>query len=188
MDFGMGDEKDGKSGLFDFFAKEGRKLKSYVRRRLRTYSEMDAEDIVEEVMLGVIQKADLTSYAENLAAYVYRSLRNRIIDHKRRISRTASIRGFINDDVDTPLLDLIADDGKSVSSEVERKELIRRLGEAIGKLEPKQRAVFIATEMEGISFRELSEQWNEPIGTLLSRKSRAVRTLREMLKDLKEDQ
>ena len=60
---------------------------------------------------------------------------------------------------------------------------MQRLGQAIGRLEPRQRAVFIATELNGMSFRVLSEQWHEPLGTLLSRKSRAVKALRGMLKD-----
>jgi DNA-directed RNA polymerase specialized sigma24 family protein len=62
---------------------------------------------------------------------------------------------------------------------------MRRLSQAISALEPKQQAVFIATEMQGISFKSLSEQWNEPMGTLLSRKFRAVKTLQEMLQDFK---
>jgi DNA-directed RNA polymerase specialized sigma24 family protein len=41
----------------------------------------------------------------------------------------------------------------------------------------------IATELKGKSFRDLSEEWGEPIGTLLSRKSRAVKTLKKLLED-----
>jgi DNA-directed RNA polymerase specialized sigma24 family protein len=51
------------------------------------------------------------------------------------------------------------------------------------KLEPKQRAVWIATEIEGYTFKELAAKWEEPIGTLLSRKSRATKILRKLLKD-----
>ena len=48
---------------------------------------------------------------------------------------------------------------------------------------PDHRAVLIATELKGKSFRELSEEWDEPMGTLLSRKSRAVKTLRKLLEE-----
>jgi DNA-directed RNA polymerase specialized sigma24 family protein len=39
----------------------------------------------------------------------------------------------------------------------------------------------VATELEGASYRELAEEWDEPIGTLLARKHRALRTLRKTL-------
>ena len=63
----------------------------------------------------------------------------------------------------------------------EQAQRLQKLTEAIGKLEPKQRAILVATELKGKTFRELSEAWDEPIGTLLSRKSRAVKALRQML-------
>jgi RNA polymerase sigma factor (sigma-70 family) len=178
------DQRDGKNRLFDFFAREGRKLRSYAKSRLRSFGEMDAEDIVEEVMLSVIQKADITSVAENLAAYVYRSIRNRVIDHIRKNSRTESLAA---EDEGGQVLDMLVSSA-SVGGEAERHETLQRIGQAIGRLEPRQRAVFVATEIRGMSFRELSAKWNEPVGTLLSRKSRAVKALREMLWDLKDDE
>lgn len=60
---------------------------------------------------------------------------------------------------------------------------MRRFGVALDVLDPKQRAVFLATELDGKSFKELSALWDEPIGTLLSRKSRAVKALKKMLND-----
>jgi DNA-directed RNA polymerase specialized sigma24 family protein len=39
--------------------------------------------------------------------------------------------------------------------------------------------------MDGRSFQELAEEWDEPLGTLLSRKSRAKARLREMLSEYK---
>jgi len=44
--------------------------------------------------------------------------------------------------------------------------------------------VFLATELEGSSFRELAERWGVPIGTLLARKHRAVQALRSALAHL----
>jgi len=178
-------DKDGTGKLFDFFAAKSKNLKSYVHRKIQSISDMDAEDIVGEVMLNLFIKADITGRVENLAAYVYRSLHNKIVDYQRSNSRTMSLSSCMDEDGEIPLLELLSDGTENVSGEVERKEFMRRLSQAISKLEPRQRAVFIATEMKGMSFRELSEQWNEPIGTLLSRKCRAVKALQEMLKDLR---
>ena len=78
-------------------------------------------------------------------------------------------------------LDTLEAENEEPFAEEERIARMHRLTEAIGKLEPRQRAVFIATELKEKSFRELSEAWGEPIGTLLSRKSRAVKALRQLM-------
>ena len=62
-----------------------------------------------------------------------------------------------------------------------REEAEEALAEAIEELPPAQRDVLVATELEGRSFKELAEQWQTPIGTLLARKSRAMHALRESL-------
>ena len=62
-----------------------------------------------------------------------------------------------------------------------REEAEDALAEAIEELPPAQRDVLVATELEGRSFKELAEKWQTPIGTLLARKHRAVKALRESL-------
>lgn len=178
-------DQDGRSKLYDFFAQEGKRFQSYVRGRIESIGDMDAEDIVAEVMLKMCVKADASSPVENLAAYVYRALHNKAVDYRRKSGRTLSLESCMDEEGELRFLDCISDFNAGVSGEVGRKELMRRLSDAISSLEPRQRAVFVATEMKGMSFRELSSQWHEPIGTLLSRKSRAVKALQQMLKDFK---
>ena len=180
-------ERDDKSRLFNFFATESKKLKSYVHRKVQSINDMDAEDIVGEVMLSIINKVGQSGRVDNLSAYVYRSLHNKIVDYYRKDSQTISLQNYSNQDGEIQLMEFLSDRLSSVSDEVERKEFMARLALAISELEPRQRAVFIATEMKGKSFRELSEQWNEPMGTLLSRKCRAVKVLQVILKDYKEE-
>ncbi|HEX2947398.1 MAG TPA: RNA polymerase sigma factor [Clostridia bacterium] len=175
--------KEDRGKLFVFFANEGKKLNNYVRRKIQSINDMDAEDIVGDVMLNLFNKPDITARVENLAAYVYRSLYYKIIDYQRSNHKTISLQSYLDENGEDLLIKLIADKGISVSSEVERKEFFRKLAQAISSLDQKQRAVFIATEFEGRSFKELSVLWNEPIGTLLSRKYRTIKALQIMLKD-----
>ena len=178
-------DREGKGRLFEFFAEENQKFKSYVRRKIRSISEMDAEDIVEEVMMNMFARSDGWAHVENLTAYIYRSLHNRIVDYSRQSFRTVSLQSFLDEDGELPFIDLLADNTANVYSEAERREFMRRLAKAVSSLDPKQGAVFVATEMKGRTFRELSEEWGEPIGTLLSRKCRAVKALQNMLEDFK---
>jgi len=171
------------SRLFTFFEAEGDRLLRYVHARARRISDMDAEDIVRDVMLSLIGRSDTGGPVENIAAYTYRSVRNRIADYQKERSKTVSLDGFSDEDEAFSLREMLADETQNTQTKVERKELMKVLSACMDKLDAKQRAVLIATEMHGRSFRELSRAWNEPVGTLLSRKSRAAKALREMLKD-----
>lgn len=169
--------------LYAFFIKESQKLQNYVLRKSKRINEMDAEDIVDEVMLQLLSVIGMRGPVKNLPAYVYRALQNRMIDSFRKSDRTTSLSTPLSGDDDLTILDTLRDK-QDVISTLEHKALVKRLTEAIDQLEPKQRAVFIATEFDGRTFKELSVEWNEPIGTLLSRKSRAMKTLQTHLKDL----
>ena len=174
-------ERDETIAWYDFFRLENGRLKNYVRKRVRQISDMDAEDIVAEVMLRTVSHIGSAGPVENIAGYVYRSIRNRIADYERSRAKSASLDGMLDEEGELPFLQTLAAENEEPFAAEDRAERIHRLTDAIGRLEPRQRAVLIATELRGKSFRELSEEWGEPIGTLLSRKSRAVKALRSLL-------
>jgi RNA polymerase sigma factor (sigma-70 family) len=148
------------------------RLVRYVRSLIEDAGDRDAEDIVQDVMLSIFDKADVTLPIENLAAYVYRSLRNKVIDIFRKKQDVVSLD------------EVISDAGCDTVRDVEKKELIEQIFDAMDSLPPEQRAVLIATEFEGRSYRELSEEWTVPIGTLLARKSRALNKIKQELTGL----
>ncbi len=169
--------------IVDFFAKEQNHLHDYVRSRLTDISEMDIEDLLQDLFINLFNKADISLHIENLAAYVYRSVQNRIIDYLRKKKKTTSLDEMINQTDGRTLNDTMSDPSADVEKSLDRQELYEKLYEAINALEPKQRAVWIATELEEHSFNELAQMWDEPIGTLLARKHRAVKKLQALLKD-----
>ncbi len=158
-----------KKRIADFLATEWNKLVGYVRSWIEDTAERDAEDIVQDVFTSVFEKADLMAPVADLSAYVYRSLRNRIVDVYRRPRRTSAL--------EEPVLD----SRYEASAQAERHEDRERLFDAIDTLPAAQKAVLVATELEGRSFRELSEEWDVPLGTLLARKHRAIHALRKAL-------
>ena len=60
------------------------------------------------------------------------------------------------------------------------------LNEALNDLPDEQKQAFILNEMEGIPFRQISEETGVPVNTLISRKRYAVVQLRKKLADLHE--
>ena len=169
--------------IVNFFTRERERLHRYVRSRFNDMSEMDIEDLLQDLLLNLFNKADISLHVENLTAYIYRSVQNRIIDYLRKKNKTTSLDEFITHTEDKTLGNLLFDPQSDVEKEFSQRELREKLYEAVNSLKPKQRAVWVATEVENYSFRELSIHWDEPMGTLLSRKHRAVQALQEALKE-----
>lgn len=68
---------------------------------------------------------------------------------------------------------------------VERLEIQDKIKNAVSSLPEDLRMVFILREFEDLSYQEISEMLNIPIGTVESRLHRARMKLRSLLKDLK---
>jgi RNA polymerase sigma factor (sigma-70 family) len=161
-----------RSRLSRFLADEWHRLVLSVRSWLADTAERDAEDVVQDVAVRLLESTGLGEPIRDLSAYVYRALRNRVVDLYRR--RRPAERQL-------PLPEELPD---ARGWAPEWPQLREDLFAAIDRLPEAQRAVFLATELEGSSFRELSEKWGVPIGTLLARKHRAVKALRTSLAHL----
>lgn len=147
----------------EFFRTERRKLVNYVRSRIDDAADRDAEDIVQDVMLNLFDKADISAPVENLAVYIYQALRNRITDLFRKRKEVYSLEKVVEDTGHDP--------GKIV----ENRDLQDKIFDDMDSLNEDERAVLMATEFDDRTFQELSDQWGIPLGTLLARKSRALK-------------
>lgn len=155
--------------VVEFFRTEYKKWVGYVRKLIDDTAERDAEDIVQDVILHIFDRADIGASIENLSAYIYQSLRNRVVDLLRKRKDTLS------------LSEVILAASTDTADEFEKKDLLDKIYQAMDHLNDEERAVVIATEFDGGSFRELSDAWGVPTGTLLARKSRALKKIRQKL-------
>ncbi len=163
--------------LTDFFKNEYNRMVRFVRMKVDSVAIQDAEDIVQEVAVNLFQKADISAPIENISAYVYRALRNEIIDFFRKKKPIVSLDQPVKGHEQLKLVDIIKSTKSLASSELEKREIVRELYTLLDNLSEDERALIIATEIEGHGFKELAERWQVPINTLLSRKSRAMRKL-----------
>jgi RNA polymerase sigma factor (sigma-70 family) len=69
-------------------------------------------------------------------------------------------------------------------AEYARRVLLEEIDEALDELPEEQRAVFVAHEIEGRSFKEIAAETGVSVNTLLSRKRYAVLHLRERLQEI----
>ena len=166
--------------------RERPRLMNFIRRRVRDQS--DAEDILQDVLYSFVEAFRLPTSIEHTSAWLYQVARNRIIDRFRK--HREHLLGDADGNFDGPdiRLDLklpAADGGPE--AEYARTALMLALQDALDELPEAQRAVFIAHEIEGRSFRDLSVQEDVSVNTLLARKRYAVIHLRSRLRGAYED-
>ena len=167
--------------LTELVLNERANFERFVRRKIADISEMDAEDIVADVVFNLYDRIDIGQQVESMLAYAYRAVSNKIVDYLRQRKAVVSF-SKVDKTSGLALSEIISDPSANIETKIQNEELNKRLNAALKKLDSKQRDVWVATEMEDRTFKELAAEWGEPIGTLLSRKSRASQILRMRLK------
>jgi RNA polymerase sigma factor (sigma-70 family) len=164
--------------------RERGRLRNFIRRRVLDAAE--AEDILQEVLYELVAAHRFMQPIEQAGAWLMRVARNRIIDRFRKkkaepfVSRTSFDE---QDEEGASLEDLVVSIEPGPEGEAVRQVLLEQVEEALDELPPEQREVFIAHELEGVSFKELSARLGVSVNTLLSRKRYAVLALREQLQE-----
>ena len=126
---------------------------------------------------------------EQAGAWLFRVARNRIIDRfrKKRPALLQDLRGASDDGEMLSLEELLPSPDAGPEAAYARGVLLEELEAALEELPDEQREVFIAHEIEGKSFKELSAETGVSVNTLLSRKRYAVLHLREQLQSAYEE-
>ena len=166
----------------EFIDKEYDKLICYARKNYHDYyMESDAEDIVQDIALSIYDKINLNQPIDNLAAYFYRSIKNRIADLFKKKKREMLYDDYLDENKRSVLLQTQLSEEFHEEVFWEREKNLERVFLALEKLKPSFQYILIETEVNRRSFKDLSDELNEPIGTLLSRKNRAIHQLRKLL-------
>lgn len=164
--------------------RERDRLLAFIRRRIDDAAE--AEDILQDALYELVAAARLAQPVEQVGAWLMRVARNRIIDRFRK-KRPELLLDAGGADEERMLDELLpAADGTPETAAM-RAVLLAEIEAALEELPREQREVFIAQELDGLTFRELAERSGVSINTLLSRKRYAVRQLRERLQSVYED-
>jgi len=168
--------------ISETITREHARLRQFIRKHVPDHG--DAEDIFQEVFYELVDAYRLMKPVEKVGAWLFRVARNRIIDLFR--SRRPAVLG--NDTMlpteDGEALqweDLLPSPDAGPEAAYARSVLLEELDAALEDLPEEQRDVFVAHEIEGRRFKELSEATGVSVNTLLSRKRYAVLQLRRRL-------
>jgi RNA polymerase sigma-70 factor (ECF subfamily) len=179
----MKSENARSGSLKSFFEWNYLKLRNYTRKQLgNSQGSEDAEDILQDVAVNLFTRFDLDYTVENLAAYIYRSIRNRITDSRRKKKQEVPVARFTDEEGNELFLGI--PDGAPIEAIIEGfdEPPPADLEYALSMLSPEERELIIENSLKGRTFAELSKAWGISQGTLLSRKHRALNKLHKILK------
>jgi len=168
--------------LSETIAVERPRLLHFVRRRVA--NEADVEDVVQDVFAELVEANRLLMPIAYVTGWLFQVARNRIADlfRKKRPVNFSDAAARNQEGEPVELEDLLPSPDAGPDALFLRGVLADELEEALEELPAEQRAVFVAHELEGRSFRELAAETGVPLNTLLARKRYAVLHLRRRLK------
>jgi RNA polymerase sigma factor (sigma-70 family) len=170
--------------ISDVLKREQSRLLNFIRRRVP--DPRDAEDILQDVFYKLVEANRLLMPIEHLTGWLFTVARNRITDlfRRKKAESLSDTAVATDDDERAQLEDLLPSPDASPEALYARSVLLEELELAIDELPEEQRAVFVAHEVEGRTFKEMAALTGVSVNTLLSRKRYAVRHLRERLQSI----
>jgi RNA polymerase sigma-70 factor, ECF subfamily len=122
------------------------------------------DDLVQETCVHALSRLEQFQPGTRLDSWMFRIAQTRWIDRMR----SQSVRG-------TPLdldaaLEVSGEDGRAVA---EGRLTLARVGEAMARLSPEQQLLIALVAVDGLSYKEVAQLLDVPIGTVMSRLARA---------------
>lgn len=166
--------------ISDAVRRESGRLRAFIRRHV--FDERDAEDVLQDVFIELVGAHRILQPLDEVSGWLFQVARNRIVDLFRKRRTQARVIEPLAEELElSELHELLAAPDADPDAQVAREALLEQIEEALLELPPEQREVFIAHELEGVSFRDLAQRTGTSLNTLLSRKRYAVLHLRRRL-------
>ena len=131
-----------------------------------------AKDLVQETMARACQHQDKLSHGETFTPWLFKVMANCWRDHLRQR----------RDTVETDAVEFAHD--ATPEADNEKMHLIQRLHQALAQLNMEQRQVITLVDLQELSYREVADVLDIPIGTVMSRVCRGWQQLKQLLHDL----
>jgi RNA polymerase sigma-70 factor, ECF subfamily len=141
-----------------------------------TRDQAEAEDLVQETFSKALRAFDSFQPNSNFKAWIFRILRNTFLTSRTGIAASRTV--FLEDHPDA--LDTASADSTPEDNLI-RLDNEAALQAALDQLQPPLREALLLCDVEEIKYKDIAVILDVPIGTVMSRISRARRTLRQLL-------
>src|SRR6202158_4252895 len=145
--------------------------------RWLTQNREEAEDLVQETYAKALKGFSSFKIGTNFRAWMYRILRNTFLTSRTGLKVTMTVP--LDTDEDGPELAVERDTPETLLFDRSNRELLEG---AMDELPVHFREILLLCEVEEMSYQEISDTLAVPIGTVMSRLSRARKTLRNQLR------
>ena len=141
----------------------------------------EAEDGTQETFLRLWKARLRYEPAGKFSTYLFQIAKNHFLHERQKQDRRA---GLGNDSPRAPGGSACENgaDGRMLAGELQAA-----VNDAVGRLPENQRLVYVLSEQEGMSYKQVAEVLDCPVGTVSSRKVQAIRRLRELLQPLRDE-
>ncbi len=135
----------------------------------------EAEDLVQETYVKALKGFSSYAPGTNFRAWMYRILRNTFLTSRTGLKSMVSL-----DDDENPVVEpATTDDPESLLLARADQQQIQL---ALGQLPVQHREIILLSDVEEMTYKEIAELLGTPIGTVMSRLSRARKAMRELLR------
>jgi RNA polymerase sigma-70 factor (ECF subfamily) len=132
-----------------------------------------ADDLVQDCVERALTKSHLYDPSRPLRAWAYAILRNIFISGLRRSGRSAVVK----------TVDELVAGEDAVAPDQEDRLAVGSVASALDRLSAQHREVIVLVALEELSYRDVAEILGVPLGTVMSRLSRAREHLKQLLED-----
>jgi RNA polymerase sigma factor (sigma-70 family) len=148
----------------------------YWHARRMTGNHLDADEIVQEVLLVIYNKLGSFKYNSSLYTWIYRITATRSINFLKK----KNIRKFFSTDSEEAVS--LREDTDIIKN-IEDKEKTGRVMKLLQKLPAKQREVFIFRNLDELSYDEISEITGTSVGALKASYFHALKKINDMINE-----
>jgi RNA polymerase sigma-70 factor (ECF subfamily) len=142
-----------------------------------THDRHEAEDLVQETYAKALKGFPSFRPGTNFRAWIYKILRNTFITSRTGLKATSTVSLDLEDREE--LLPVVNETPESIRLQRSDGQLVQQ---ALEQLPVAYREILLLCEVEEMSYQEISAMLAIPIGTVMSRLSRARKTLRDCLR------
>ena len=144
-----------------------------------TQDRQEAEDLLQETYAKALKGFGSFRAGTNFRAWIYQILRNTFLTSRSGLKSTATVPLELESDQDS--LPAVKETPESILLQRSDRQLVQ---EALGQLPVPYREVLLLCEFEEMSYQEMAATLAIPMGTVMSRLSRARRALRDAVQQL----
>jgi len=138
----------------------------------------DAEELTQEVFIKLYNTLHLWKPERPLLAWIMAITRNRCIDEYRKARRERRLERLPHE-----VLELLPGGEKNAEQETLVRERYGKLMEYLHELPEETASLILMRDLLGLSYEELAEMNNLPVGTVKSRLNRGRLTIASKLRD-----